>query len=98
MIRYILVVAMAFSLVMLPGCGGKLTEEEAKDTVAEVAKHLAVGDLSKAEVGLKKLEKSKDSLPEDLQERIGGLRKSFDLKKAAEKAAESAGDIKLPGS
>ena len=87
MIRYILLVAMAFSLVMLSGCGGKLTEAEAKDTIDEVAKCIADGDLSKAETGLKKLENSKDSLPEDLQEKIADLRESFDVKKALEEAA-----------
>ena len=87
MIRYILLVAMAFSLVMLSGCGGKLTEAEAKDTIDEVAKCIADGDLGKAEAGLKKLEKAKDSLPEELQEKIGDLRESFDVKKALEEAA-----------
>ncbi|HDZ22509.1 hypothetical protein LCGC14_0456310 [marine sediment metagenome] len=95
MIRYTLLVAMTFSLVMVSGCGGKLTEEEAKDTVAEVIQCMADGDLSKAEAGLKKLEKSKDSLPEDMQKTIGDMRKKFDV---AEKAAKAAEDIKLPGS
>ena len=58
-----------------------------------MVKCIAAGDLSKAEDGLKKLEKSKDSLPEDLQKTIGDMRKKFDV---AEKAAKAAEDIKLP--
>lgn len=62
---------------------------EAEAELEEISEAIEAGDLDSAETGLQGLESGKDSLPEELQGRIGEVRRLLDAAKLAKEAKDA---------